>query len=201
MANNLKKFATEADYNSATLNTPAVSWVTATDNVHFDYNATPIPPAPPLQTVQADDEFDLSTPIYAIDAEDFSMEGGECHAYLSDGSGNTYLYQANSNANAAALELNGQTVGVNLNSRKIDIYNTLGHPLYLNAAPYYTECTDWSCPDECSECVTWYDSESGECVDWDTGEFCCEEICNCEEECVQEYYGYICRVDVPLSSN
>ena len=34
--NNLKKFATEAEYGSATLNYPAVSWVTATDNVHFD---------------------------------------------------------------------------------------------------------------------------------------------------------------------
>ena len=34
--NNLKKFATEAEYSAATLNYPAVSWVTATDNVHFD---------------------------------------------------------------------------------------------------------------------------------------------------------------------
>ena len=34
--NNLRKFATEADYSAATLNYPAVSWVTATDNVHFD---------------------------------------------------------------------------------------------------------------------------------------------------------------------
>lgn len=41
--NNLKKFATEAEYTAATLNYPAVSWVTATDNVHFDKTA----PAPP----------------------------------------------------------------------------------------------------------------------------------------------------------
>lgn len=34
--NNLKKFSTEAEYTAATLNYPAVSWVTATDNVHFD---------------------------------------------------------------------------------------------------------------------------------------------------------------------
>ena len=34
--NNLKKFATETEYTAATLNYPAVSWVTATDNVHFD---------------------------------------------------------------------------------------------------------------------------------------------------------------------
>jgi len=34
--NNLRRFSTEADYSAATLNYPAVSWVTATDNVHFD---------------------------------------------------------------------------------------------------------------------------------------------------------------------
>lgn len=38
--NNLKKFATEADYSAATLNYPAVSWVTAIDNVHFDKTAS-----------------------------------------------------------------------------------------------------------------------------------------------------------------
>lgn len=43
--NNLKKFSTEADYSAATLNYPAVSWVTATDNVHFDKSA-PTPPTP-----------------------------------------------------------------------------------------------------------------------------------------------------------
>ena len=37
--NNLKKFSTEADYNAATLNYPAVSWVTGTDTVHFDKSA------------------------------------------------------------------------------------------------------------------------------------------------------------------
>ena len=34
--NNLKKFATEADYSAATLNYPAVSWVVSGDTVHFD---------------------------------------------------------------------------------------------------------------------------------------------------------------------
>ena len=42
MANNLRKFATEAEYTAATLNYPAVSWITATDGVHFDKTA----PAP-----------------------------------------------------------------------------------------------------------------------------------------------------------
>ena len=36
MAHNLKKFNSEADYSAATLNYPAVSWVTGTDAVHFD---------------------------------------------------------------------------------------------------------------------------------------------------------------------
>lgn len=41
--NNLKKFSTEADYTAATLNYPAVSWVTATDNVHFDKSGSTPP--------------------------------------------------------------------------------------------------------------------------------------------------------------
>lgn len=38
--NNLRKFATEADYSAATLNYPAVSWVTGTNIVHFDKIST-----------------------------------------------------------------------------------------------------------------------------------------------------------------
>lgn len=41
--NNLKKFATEADYTAATLNYPAVSWVTSGDTVHFDKTAPVVP--------------------------------------------------------------------------------------------------------------------------------------------------------------
>lgn len=37
--NNLKKFATEAEYSAATLNYPAVSWVVSGDTVHFDKTA------------------------------------------------------------------------------------------------------------------------------------------------------------------
>ena len=39
MAHNLKKFNSEADYSAATLNYPAVSWVTGTNAVHFDATA------------------------------------------------------------------------------------------------------------------------------------------------------------------
>ena len=37
--NNLKRFNTEAEYQQASLNYPAVSWVTGTDTVHFDKTA------------------------------------------------------------------------------------------------------------------------------------------------------------------
>ena len=39
MARNLRRFNTEADYSAATLNYPAVSWVTGANAVHFDATA------------------------------------------------------------------------------------------------------------------------------------------------------------------
>lgn len=41
--NNLRRFSTEAEYQQASLNYPAVSWVTSGDTVHFDRTA-PTPP-------------------------------------------------------------------------------------------------------------------------------------------------------------
>lgn len=43
MANNLRRFANEAEYSAATLNYPAVSWVVSGDTVHFD-KTSPVPP-------------------------------------------------------------------------------------------------------------------------------------------------------------
>lgn len=43
MANNLKKFQTDAEYSAATLNYPAVSWVVSGDTIHFD-KTEPTPP-------------------------------------------------------------------------------------------------------------------------------------------------------------
>lgn len=40
MANNLKKFATAADYSAATLNYPAVSWIVSGDTVNYDLSAS-----------------------------------------------------------------------------------------------------------------------------------------------------------------
>ena len=54
--NNLKRFNTEAEYQQASLNYPAVSWVTATDNVHFDKSApTPTNNKVMLLTTAQDD--------------------------------------------------------------------------------------------------------------------------------------------------
>lgn len=43
MANNLRKFQTEADYTAATLTYPAVSWVVSGDTLHYDKVAPPQP--------------------------------------------------------------------------------------------------------------------------------------------------------------
>ena len=40
MANNLRKFATEAEYSAATLSYPAVSWVTSGDTLHYDLSGS-----------------------------------------------------------------------------------------------------------------------------------------------------------------
>lgn len=45
MANNLRKFTTEAEYSAATLSYPAVSWVTSGDTLHYDLRAVTSAPA------------------------------------------------------------------------------------------------------------------------------------------------------------
>ena len=55
--NNLRKFATEADYSAATLNYPAVSWVVSGDTLHYDLSGdTPTPSAPAIKIAFAMDE-------------------------------------------------------------------------------------------------------------------------------------------------
>jgi hypothetical protein len=46
MANNLRKFNTYSDYQSAELVKPAVSLIAATDEVYFDQKDAPVPPTP-----------------------------------------------------------------------------------------------------------------------------------------------------------
>lgn len=41
---NLNKFQTESEYNEAEINFPSVSWITSTDNLHYDLNEkSPVP--------------------------------------------------------------------------------------------------------------------------------------------------------------
>ena len=51
MANNLRKFTTEQEYENATLSYPSVSWVTNTDTFHYDKVA---PPQKKLQLTYSD---------------------------------------------------------------------------------------------------------------------------------------------------
>ena len=61
--NNLRKFTTEADYSAATLNYPAVSWVTATDNVYFDKSA-PTPTFSGLTVYYNISDISQPTPLF-----------------------------------------------------------------------------------------------------------------------------------------
>ena len=50
--NNLRKFATEAEYSAATLNYPAVSWIVSGDTLHYDKEAAPTPPTPSAPAIK-----------------------------------------------------------------------------------------------------------------------------------------------------
>ena len=58
--NNIRKFATEADYSAATLNYPSVSWVVTGDALHSDKTAPDngggdLPPIDPSPIDDGDD--------------------------------------------------------------------------------------------------------------------------------------------------
>lgn len=82
---NLRKFATEAEYSAATLNYPAVSWVVSGDTVHFD-NEAPTPPSPKWLATYSDSHTesaacDSTSAItqYEISLENLvSIEIGDC---------------------------------------------------------------------------------------------------------------------------
>lgn len=154
---------------------------------------------PELQWVDADDTFNLSTPVYNVECMDLNPDTNDCLAYFNDG----YSYYVDGNTSIAYLRLSsgGTTTIVAQNnvSFEIDIYAAIGRPLYLQSRPTYTGCLEWWCPPGCEECVSWWDSESDQCVDWDTGEGCCENQCNCPDECLNEETIYQCKVKVPQS--
>ena len=115
MANNLKKFATEAEYTSATLSYPAVSWVTSGDTVHFDKTA----PTPTSNTKvilseeceSPDSEYfytyncGSSTPLASISSITFNNEAVEpltCSIRIEAPVSGTYV---------AEYTLNGTVIG------------------------------------------------------------------------------------------
>ena len=72
MANNLKKFSTQAEYSAATLNYPAVSWITSGDTVIFDKSEdTPIVYSKMIVSI-SNDGFDTFV-YYNTDASDVSL--------------------------------------------------------------------------------------------------------------------------------
>lgn len=118
--NNLKKFSTEADYSAATLNYPAVSWVTGTDTVHFDKTAPVVANNKVKIAFTTDEcgqgkEFNVMDPSYitetlailngiTVNGEPFTPGGSDAKMYLAantdylieyelkDGETNVYNY-------------------------------------------------------------------------------------------------------------
>ena len=111
--NNLRRFNTEADYSAATLNYPAVSWVTATDNVHFDKSApTPTNDKVMIASYGGEGESDFifyncgastSSDITAITLDDVAVEPITCQTDSSNVDA--------SQLHIAKYDLNTTTVG------------------------------------------------------------------------------------------
>ena len=109
---NLKKFATEADYSAATLNYPAVSWVVSGDTVHFDKEAQPDTPKLLIgvEWVNAGEgaNFTLyncesTTPLSSIDDVVFDD--------TTVGTGSCYIYTEGATYHMAQYILKGTVVG------------------------------------------------------------------------------------------
>lgn len=122
MANNLKKFQTEAEYTAATLNYPAVSWVTSGDTVHFDKTA----PTPTINTKvilsEECESSDLdsvyfyfyncgsSTPLASISSITFNNEAVEpltCSIQLEAPVSGTYVAEYTLNGTVIGEEFSG----------------------------------------------------------------------------------------------
>lgn len=112
--NNLKKFATEADYSAATLNYPAVSWVVSGDTVHFD-NTAPTPTVNDKVMIASyggeglgrftfyNCEADTSSDITAITLDDVAVEPITCQTVSENVDA--------SQVHIAKYDLNTTTVG------------------------------------------------------------------------------------------
>lgn len=86
---NLKKFETEAEYSAATLNYPAVSWVTSDDIVHFDKTA-PTPSSGTWVTYQAGTSVSGTFQGIRVSTATTFPDGAEVHATDSNYVGTLY---------------------------------------------------------------------------------------------------------------
>lgn len=200
MANNLKKFNTESEYNQATLSYPAVSWVVSGDTVHFDKEA-PAPPAPTYDYVALNDEFSTSTGIYGINFIDSGLGYNTANVQLYDNPQATgtpvgfyNVTKDNDNRMASVLlSLNNQTIvdrWYDDNGDKPSIEGFNGYveftgPLYTSDRPSSTNCLATDCVEYC---CNEFDPETGECIDYSPD--CCRE------ECVSEEHIYLCTVKI-----
>ena len=191
---NLRKFATEAEYSAATLVRPAVSWVSGTDVVHFD-DIIPTPtcqPTNPNVWVTVDpSEFDFSQKIYAINLDIASnVQEGYLHAYLYNSPNDsnwTYIVGALFNNEEGYYDLiiedsSMQAVFESLENGVADfnLCDILGSGFYLKAedAPSVEVCDQEECVSY--GCLNW-DEETGECI----------EQGDCESyECVESHQDY-----------
>lgn len=118
MANNLKKFQTEAEYTSATLNYPAVSWVTSGDTVHFDKTApTPVENDKVIIASYGGSGygkfcfFNCLTPSYSVDIATLILDNVEVNPIQCESTNNLDA----SGLHIAKYTLTGTTIGTWIN--------------------------------------------------------------------------------------
>ena len=198
--NNLRKFNTENEYQSATLMRPSVSWVVSSDTVHFD-NVIPVPtcePTNPNVWVAVNPSvFDFSQKVYQLDLDIASYlgEGNTLEAYLYNSPNDaTWAYkidvfyivdptEGTHYYDITIRDSSDQSVYEDTSDGNvyIDLCDILGSGFYLKATDVpsaeacdYEECTEY-------ECLEW-DEETGECIE--QGETCITT------ECVESHTEY-----------
>ena len=200
--NNLRKFNTENEYQSATLMRPSVSWVVSSDTVHFD-NVIPVPtcePTNPNVWVAVNPSvFDFSQKVYQLDLSIASNvgEGWSLEAYLYNSPNDaTWAYKV------SVTYMLDQTEGTFYYDISIDdssmqnvYYDTIseGEGVYIDlceilGSGFYLKATDVPSVEVCDqeecteyECIEW-DEETGECIE--QGDACISTECTASH---QEY--------------
>lgn len=204
--NNLRKFATEAEYSAATLVRPSVSWVVSSDTVHFD-NVIPVPTCEPTNpnvwVVVNPSVFDFSQKVYKLDLGIVSNlgEGNTLDAFLynspNDGTWTYWIevgYTFDPTEGTPIYEINIRNISQQIvysetsgegDGVLIDLCDILGSGYYIKEeeVPSVEVCDQEECTEyECLE----YDEETGECIE--QGETCITT------ECVESHEEYMSAV-------